>query len=335
MPKAVLNSLSALTPFWTNASGFWSSDAIRDTTRLGYTYPDFIGINTSSKDTIRAAIGQKVNQLYGDGSRNSFAFAAAGTGTTAADAAAITQDASKTQAAPEVAQQIFTAPTPATSGTSATPVPSTPPTQGTSSAPPKNMDDALHKVTDAIHTITLGATHAASVAASHAQQAVQQATGHQIPMMLAAQPPASGQRSVSPARSPAPAAPAPAPAHSSSGGQGHKYHDWAARIRFKKSEMHSSFSVLIFVGQVPDDPAKWRSSSSYVGSHYGLVNSEAEKCENCRDTDGNETEGYVHLNHWMATFSGLKSFEPEVVKPYLAKYMNWRIHMVFSIATRS
>lgn len=50
-----------LTPFHRNAAGdFWTSNLVRDTTKLGYTYPEFVG--NPSNDTLKAAI----KKLYDD-----------------------------------------------------------------------------------------------------------------------------------------------------------------------------------------------------------------------------------------------------------------------------
>ncbi|KAL1870506.1 hypothetical protein Daus18300_005194 [Diaporthe australafricana] len=72
----VLDSSSALTPFYANAGGkFWTSDMLRDPTALGYTYSELAssGISLSKMTSIlkgQAQVASIVNQLYGGYSVN-------------------------------------------------------------------------------------------------------------------------------------------------------------------------------------------------------------------------------------------------------------------------
>jgi len=102
-------------------------------------------------------------------------------------------------------------------------------------------------------------------------------------------------------------------------------YDWTSRIHFKKYELGTSFAVLIFIGQVPEDPAQWRTCRSYVGSHHAFVNSAASQCDNCRNQADLVAEGFVHLSSAIAERSGLSSYEPNVVAPYLKENLHWRI----------
>jgi tyrosinase len=101
--------------------------------------------------------------------------------------------------------------------------------------------------------------------------------------------------------------------------------DWTARIHFKKYELGQSFAVLLFLGEVPADASQWRSSPSFVGAHVAFVNSAADHCANCREQADLVAEGFVHLNTAIAKSSGLSSFEPRVVTPYLRDNLHWRV----------
>jgi len=105
-------------------------------------------------------------------------------------------------------------------------------------------------------------------------------------------------------------------------------HDWTARVHFKSYELGQSFSVLIFLGDVPDDPSQWMRAPSFVGSHVAFVNSAAEQCGNCQGQRDTVSEGFVHLNSVLARRSGLSSFEPDVVTPYVRENLHWRIRSV-------
>jgi tyrosinase len=109
-------------------------------------------------------------------------------------------------------------------------------------------------------------------------------------------------------------------------------HDWTVRIHVKKYELRESFTVLIFVGPVPDDPSHWRKASSYVGSHAAFVNGSADQCANCVAQADVLTEGFVHLNRALGRCSSLSSYEPQVVSPYLRENLHWRVQAVRSCA---
>jgi tyrosinase len=105
-------------------------------------------------------------------------------------------------------------------------------------------------------------------------------------------------------------------------------YDWTARIHFKKYELGESFAVLLFIGDVPEDPAQWRTCRALCGSHHAFVNSAASQCDNCRDQADIVVEGFVHLNSCIAERSGLSSYDPDVVSPYLKDKLHWRIQAV-------
>jgi tyrosinase len=162
-----------------------------------------------------------------------------------------------------------------------------------------------------------------------------------------AQPAAAGGAPAKPAPAPhaaTPAASAPAPAAAGSvhpfasrGGPhtagkaapGHEapqvIQDWTARIHFKKYELRQSFAVLLFLGEVPADASQWRTSPNFVGSHVAFVNSSADRCANCTEQADLVAEGFVHLNKAIAKLSGLSSYEPNVVTPYLREHLHWRV----------
>ncbi|KAJ8507838.1 hypothetical protein ONZ45_g9821 [Pleurotus djamor] len=57
-----------LTPFWRTQDSSWvsttDSNGVQDFTTFGYTYPEFKGLDLSDKEAVRAAISQKVEELY-------------------------------------------------------------------------------------------------------------------------------------------------------------------------------------------------------------------------------------------------------------------------------
>ena len=108
-------------------------------------------------------------------------------------------------------------------------------------------------------------------------------------------------------------------------------YDWSARIHAKKYELGRGYIVLIFIGKVPDDPSHWRTCPSFIGAHVAFVNTKAEQCDNCRDQAELVVEGFVHLNAAIAKLSGLSSFDPSVITPYLRDNLHWRVQAVRSL----
>jgi tyrosinase len=112
-----------------------------------------------------------------------------------------------------------------------------------------------------------------------------------------------------------------------------QYYDWTARVEFKKNELLTSFTVLFFVGEVPDDPQSWLVSSNLVGTYHAFVNSAARRCANCRDQSDLVVEGFVHLNRGIERLSKLPNFESGRVSEYLQDPSNlkWRVQRVILV----
>ncbi|KAJ7476711.1 tyrosinase [Mycena latifolia] len=64
-PDATVDKNTDLTPFWNSQSDYWTSSEVTTTSTIGYTYPEFNGLDTSDPSKVRSAIAQKVNELYG------------------------------------------------------------------------------------------------------------------------------------------------------------------------------------------------------------------------------------------------------------------------------
>ncbi|KAL1950435.1 hypothetical protein VTO73DRAFT_5559 [Trametes versicolor] len=108
----------------------------------------------------------------------------------------------------------------------------------------------------------------------------------------------------------------------------HTLWEWSVRIRVKKFEVGRSFAILVFLGDVPEDPQEWYAAATYVGAHHAFVNSAPARCANCRRQGDAVTEGFVHLNDAIAKHAALQSLEPESVKPYLRRDLSWRVRRV-------
>ncbi|PPQ85895.1 hypothetical protein CVT25_015834 [Psilocybe cyanescens] len=243
-PEIPVDQTTALTPFWNSQTTFWASTATQDTTQLGYTYPEFNGLDLGNASAVKTAIGNIVNRLYGTSVFGSFAAAApSALGATAAFAipASIPAPEQPPAAAEKATEQhALSAPTIS-----------------------RNVGEAV--------------THGPS---AH--------THHYVP-------------------------------------PNHGLYDWTARIECKKYELGTSFSILVFLGTVPEDPEQWLVDPHFVGAHHAFVNSKAGECANCRNQSDIVIEGFVHLNRAIVKHSGLNSLHPDVVVPYLTKELHYRV----------
>ncbi|KAK7036243.1 tyrosinase [Favolaschia claudopus] len=67
VPDSTVDKNTDLTPFWNSQTSYWESSMVTATATLGYSYPEFNGLDLSNPNAVRTAIAQKVNQLYGGG----------------------------------------------------------------------------------------------------------------------------------------------------------------------------------------------------------------------------------------------------------------------------
>jgi tyrosinase len=103
---------------------------------------------------------------------------------------------------------------------------------------------------------------------------------------------------------------------------------WSARVRSKQFEVGGSFSVLIFLGNVPENSREWLTSSTYVGSFHALVNRTPEMCANCQTQADVGISGVVHLNEAIVKThdsDNQASLHPDYVVPRLTKELSWRV----------
>jgi len=104
-----------------------------------------------------------------------------------------------------------------------------------------------------------------------------------------------------------------------------QWYNWTARIRVKKFELGRSFSVLIFLGEVPKESKDWLGSNNLVGIHHVFANSASGECENCSSNINLIHEGFIHLNrHILRVKPNQTAFDPETIKPYLKDNLHWR-----------
>ena len=116
-----------------------------------------------------------------------------------------------------------------------------------------------------------------------------------------------------------------------SGGSGGQYSDWTARVTFDRTEVGRSFSVVFFLGSVPEDSSTWLTCPQFVGAHHAFVHS--AQCARCSQDKVME-EGFVSLNPAIADKSTFGSFLSELVAPWLKNELQWRVRAVSGSVVR-
>ena len=294
--------LSDLTPFWNADTSFWASSAVTATSNLGYSYPEFNGLDLSNTDATKTAISNIVNQLYGNSGNRARSFVALPQSSSSSPA-----DSSRKPAASSNTRSL----------------PPTKAAPASHSPPPAQHHSLLSQIAERMHITPPHVEQPRAVPASHSPAHPQHAPPPH--------PPVVEQAKLVPATH--------GPEHSeqhpltfvvdkSSAPPDRGLFEWTARVEFKKYELGTSFSVLIFLGPVPENPREWRISPNYVGGTHAFVNSTAGRCSNCNNQRDLVTEGFVHLNDAIAEHSGLGSLDPSVVEPYLTHNLHWRVQKV-------
>jgi tyrosinase len=204
--QAAVGDTTDLTPWWKSGTEYWKSNELTNIQSLGYTYPEFVGLDMNNKDAVNKTISQKVAQLYG----------------------------------------------------------------------PKGTH----------HGRSLGGdlSHLQNVPShSHSRRHKQLAKRGRLAQLLKGE-----------------------------------FSDWAAQIRFDRHEAGQSFSVCLFLGDVPEDPSQWLVSPNLVGSRNAFVHS-------TKGGRASEEIGFIPINPWIAENTSLLSFAAELVKPLLIKSLQWRV----------
>jgi tyrosinase len=103
--------------------------------------------------------------------------------------------------------------------------------------------------------------------------------------------------------------------------------DWFIRIRFKKFQLKQSYSILFFLGPVPEHVEQWRSSPYLVGCHCGFVNSQPQQCDNCQENIDVITEGFIYLDDSLEQLGYGQKTEEQIEK-FIRDELRWRIQKV-------
>jgi len=103
--------------------------------------------------------------------------------------------------------------------------------------------------------------------------------------------------------------------------------DWFIRVRVKKFQFGQSFTILFFLGAVPEDVAQWRTSPHFIGSHGEFVNSDPEHCANCKENANMITEGFIDLDNSLERLGHGNNTEQEIEK-YIQDEIHWRIQKI-------
>jgi tyrosinase len=100
--------------------------------------------------------------------------------------------------------------------------------------------------------------------------------------------------------------------------------EWSARVSCKEHQVGGSFSVFIFLGDVPPDPDRWLTDPALAGIFDVYTGIE----DYDDDDDDRDVRGIVLLNRWLSEKSDLPSLNESVVVPFLKRKINWAVRSV-------
>ncbi|KZV72071.1 Di-copper centre-containing protein [Peniophora sp. CONT] len=312
-----------LSPFWDTTSSYWQSTMVESTEALGYTYPEFDGLNMGDTAAVRSSIAKQIKSLYGGGA----SFNSKRELTTRADGSldwsARVQVDKFALGGKTFDVLIFLGDVPSD------------PAQWYSASSFVGRVTAFASSLQNTGSPELieGFVDLNSFIAEHSGLSSfgSDEVKAYIDKNLALRVQTSGSQAVDVNEVPSLAVTvvstpetnnvaSPSSKRELSIRAGNEYLDWTVRVQVDKFALGGhTFNVLIFLGDVPSDAKEWRSAASFVGS----VTAFATPLLN----HGRPAliEGFVHLNNFIAEHSGLHSFDPEEVKPYLKENLAFRI----------
>jgi len=103
--------------------------------------------------------------------------------------------------------------------------------------------------------------------------------------------------------------------------------DWRVRVLTPKYKLGGPYSILFFLGPVPDQDSQFRNAETLIGSVEVFANNRVDRCANCRGHSELTYEGLVYLNQALAR-SPIHQYDPREVVPYLKKNLHWRVTQV-------
>jgi len=316
------NAESPLQPFYQAPGKFWTSNGVRDTRTLGYTYPELAQWSSLSPQEKSVRIHTEVNRLYGKTAPvagvKPRVFGAVSAPKEAAAAPVPPAAAPPKPETPSAKPQTPAAAAPVPAGTAqkvlaTTPAPAAPAAGKAPAAKPPAKPAAKHDTKHtAPHKHDPAAPHKHDPAAPHKHDHKKEEGAVEI----------TGTSNVDEPDWHETATTADDKVH---------YHEWVANIRVEKYAVKSTFFVHVFLGDFTNDPAGWGEDPNLVGSHVIFANNaNFTGCQNC--LAANEARklvtGTIPLTGALGDKLGaekLAHLEPELVGPYLKANLHWRI----------
>ena len=88
-----------------------------------------------------------------------------------------------------------------------------------------------------------------------------------------------------------------------------------------------TYTILLFLGEPPEDESEYRTSPNIVGYHTVFVSTHVDQCSNCIAQRNNRDEGIVNLTPRLKNMDYLTKSD-EQIDAYLGENLKWRIQKV-------
>lgn len=104
---------------------------------------------------------------------------------------------------------------------------------------------------------------------------------------------------------------------------------WYIRVRAGRFALGTSYTILLFIGAVPDQQSEWREAPTLVGFHSIFSSRHQQQCGNCVAQNDAVNEGVVHIDDKLEEL-GLTGKSDDEIEAYLKEELHWRIQKVSS-----
>ncbi|KZV89647.1 hypothetical protein EXIGLDRAFT_650015 [Exidia glandulosa HHB12029] len=96
--------------------------------------------------------------------------------------------------------------------------------------------------------------------------------------------------------------------------------EWSVHVVSKEHELGQSYTVLFFLGAVPESIEDWRSSDSLLGLHVSHT-----RTGDVPEEHDHQIESFIPLQRALKRKSGLPALTSDLVVPYLRNSLRWRV----------
>jgi tyrosinase len=105
--------------------------------------------------------------------------------------------------------------------------------------------------------------------------------------------------------------------------------DWRAEISCRIDQLGGSFSVFLFLGNVPTNPSDWLTDRAFVGT-FDIYAPDSSPYHSGPASSELVLDGFVLLNRAIWRLTKRPSLDDSIVVPILTQSLNWGVQKVIA-----